>query len=287
MVQVLLLIVTIGTVAITLGIVLFTVTQSLPFFADLNYTWREFFTGTAWQPVAGRFGILPVLNSTLMTVAIGLIFAMPVGTGCAILLAQYAPDKVRAVVKPVLEITSSIPTIVYGFFALYYVTPALRALFGRDVVSTYNTLSAGLTIGLLVLPLVITLADDAFRAVPDHFRQAPLSVGATPAQAFRKVVRPAARGGLATVFIVVASRAIGESIIVSLAAGSGPNLTFNPFESAETITGYVLRIARGEARPGTLDYTSIFALGLVLFVLSLALNATARIIADRSRRRLH
>lgn len=272
------------SVAITVGIIVFTVTQSLPFFTNPEFSLWEFLTGPAWQPVAGRFGILPVLTATLMTVAIGLLFAMPVGTSCAIILAQYAPQRIRNTIKPVLEVAAGIPTIVYGFFALHYLTPLLRSTLGRELVSTYNTFSAGLTIGVLVLPLVITMADDAFAAVPDHYRHAPLGVGATRAEAFRKVVRPAARGGLTSVLVVVASRAIGESIIVSLAAGSGPNLTLNPFESAETITGYILRIARGEAQPGTVDYTSIFALGLVLFVITLALNTVATLLRARHRR---
>lgn len=274
------------TVSLTLGLILFTINESFPFFLSEGFSFLEFFTGSTWQPVVQQFGALPVLTSTFLTVAIAMLFAMPVGVAFAVVLSQYVSDRVRAWVKPTLEVISGIPTIVYGFFALYYVTPALRAIFGASVVSTYNTFSAGLTMGVLVLPVVTSLADDAFSGVPPHLREAPLSVGATRAEAFRKVVLPASSSGLISVFVVALSRTIGESIIVSLAAGSGPNLTLNPFESAETATGYILRIARGEARPGTPDYTSIFALGLVLFVLTFSLNLLARWLQQRARGRL-
>lgn len=281
-----LLVCTIITVSLTFGVILFTVLEALPFFASPGFTFREFLTGTSWQPVARRYGALPVLNATLMTVGIALLFAMPIGVGAAALLSQYVPPRARSILKPALEVVAGVPTIVYGFFALYYVTPLLKEVIGADVVDTFNTFSAGITMGILVLPVIITLADDTFTAVPAHLRDAPLSVGATRAEAFRKVTLPASTSGLTSVFVVALARVIGESIIVSLAAGSGPNFTFDPFQAAETATGYILRIARGEARPGTPDYTSIFALGVLLFATTFALNLVARLIRNRSHRRL-
>ena len=273
------------TLAITVGIAFFFVNESLVFFRDPGFSLGEFFGTTVWQPAAGAFGALPLLNATLLTVGIGLLFAAPTGLAAAFYLHEYAAPRVRSVLTPALEVLSSIPTVVYGYFALYQVTPLLRRVFGADIVEVYNTFSAGIVLGVLILPVVITLSVEALSSVPSYAKEAPIGIGATRLRAFFKVSVPAAGSGILAALVVAVSRAAGESVIVSLAAGSGPNFTFNPFRPAETMTGYILRIARGELSYGTVDYTSIFAIGLVLFVITFGLNALSWSIAARSLRR--
>ncbi len=273
------------TLAITLGIAFFFVNESLLFFRDPGFSVGEFFGTTAWQPAAGAFGALPLLNATLVTVGIGLLFAAPTGLAAAVYLTEYASPRVRSFFTPALEVLSSIPTVVYGYFALYQVTPLLRRIFGADVVEVYNTFSAGIVLGVLILPVIISLTVEALSSVPSYAKEAPIGIGATGMEAFFKVSLPAAGSGILSALVVAMSRAAGESVIVSLAAGSGPNFTFNPFRAAETMTGYILRIARGEFSYGTVDYTSIFAMGLVLFGITFGLNAVSWGISARSRRR--
>ena len=272
------------TLLITVGIVFFFINESILFFRNPGFSFREFFGTTTWQPAAGTFGVLPLLNATLMTVGVGLLFAAPTGLAAAVYLHEYAPARLRAFLKPALEVLSSIPTVVYGYFALYQVTPLLRSIFGSDVVEVYNTFSAGIVLGVLIMPLIITLSEEALSSVPTYAKEAPYGVGATKIEALFKVSLPAAAPGIISALVVAMSRAVGESIIVSLAAGSGPILTFDPFRAAETMTGYILRIARGEFSYGTIDYTSIFAIGLILFLLTFGLNVASLVIARRSHR---
>ncbi len=243
----------------------------------------EFFSNTNWIPAIGEFGVLPLINATLMTSTIAMLVALPLGIAAAIYLSEYASDRVRKTLKPILEILAGIPTVVYGYFALTFMTPLLRAVFGVDVVNIYNTGSAGIVVGILIIPLVSSMSEDALYAVPDALREASYGLGATKLETVIKVVIPAALSGILAAFIVAASRAIGETMIVAIAAGAGPNLSFSPFDSAETMTGHIARISGGDLSYDSIDYNSIFAIGLTLFVMTFVLNALSRVIITRFR----
>ena len=243
----------------------------------------EFFTHTSWIPAIGEFGVIPLINATLMTSAIAMLVALPLGIGAAVYLSEYAAPRVRNTLKPMLEILAGIPTVVYGYFALTFMTPLLRTLFGSDVVSIYNTGSAGIVVGILIIPLVSSMSEDALYAVPNALREASYGLGATKLETTVKVVIPAALSGILAAFIVAVSRAIGETMIVAIAAGAGPNFTLNPFDSAETMTGHIARISGGDLSYDSIDYNSIFAIGLTLFVMTFLLNALSRVIISRFR----
>lgn len=274
----------------TLGIVYVLGKESLLFFdVDFaNFSMNvdrlvEFFSKTTWQPAINKFGIWPLVTSTLMTSLIALLFALPLGLGVAIYLSEYASPRFRSIVKPVLEVLAGIPTVVYGYFALTFMTPLLRLIFGYGTVKIYNTASAGIVIGILILPLVSSMAEDALRAVPNALREAALGLGATRFESATRVILPAALSGIAAAFIVATARAIGETMIVAIAAGAGPNFTFNPFDSAETMTGHIVRISGGDLSYDSIDYNSIFAIGLLLFFMTLSLNIISRRIVRRFR----
>ena len=243
----------------------------------------EFFTNTSWIPAIGEFGVIPLINATLMTSTIAMLVALPLGMGAAIYLSEYASPRVRSTLKPVLEILAGIPTVVYGYFALTFMTPLLRAVFGVEVVNIYNTLSAGIVVGILIIPLVSSMSEDALHAVPQALREASYGLGATKLETVTRVVMPAALSGILAAFIVAVSRAIGETMIVAIAAGAGPNFSFNPFDSAETMTGHIARISGGDLSYDSIDYNSIFAIGLTLFVMTFVLNALSRVIISRFR----
>ncbi len=272
-----------ASILITVGIVVILGRESIPFFADPRVTFREFFGSTRWQPQIEAFGVWPLVTATMMTSGIAMLVAGPIGLFVAIYLSEYATQRVRSWLKPVLEILSGIPTVVYGYFALTFMTPLLRSIFGNDIVEIYNTGSAGLVIGVLIIPLVSSLAEDALSAVPVSLREAAYGLGGTKMETALRVVLPAAISGIAASFIVALSRAVGETMIVSLAAGAGPNFTFNPFRAAETITGHIVRISGGDIGYDTLDYNSVFALGLLLFLITLTLNMISRRIVTKYR----
>ncbi|MHB0878240.1 MAG: phosphate ABC transporter permease subunit PstC [Anaerolineae bacterium] len=274
-----------GAVSIltTLGIVYVLGRESLLFFDSGEVSVVEFLTGRVWQPAIGHFGILPLVSSTLMTTGVALAVALPLGLGVAIYLSEYASARLRGVLKPVLEVLAGIPTVVYGYFALTFMTPLLRALLGRDVVDIYNTASAGLVMGILILPLVTSMSEDALSAVPRSLREAAYALGATKLETAIRVVVPAALSGITAAFILAVSRAIGETMIVAIAAGAGPNLTLNPFKAAETMTGHIVRISGGDLSYDSMDYNSIFAIGLVLFLMTLGLNIISRAAEARFR----
>ncbi len=236
-----------------------------------------------WQPQGGEFGILPLVNATLMTTLFAMLIALPLGLSIAIYLSEYASSRLRRVIKPVLEVLAGIPTVVYGYFALSFMTPLLRNIFGEDVVNIYNTASAGLVMGILILPLISSMAEDALTAVPRSLREAAYGLGATKLETALKVVVPAALSGIAAAFIVGISRAIGETMIVALASGAGPNFTFNPFKGAETMTGHIVRISGGDLSYDSIDYNSLFAIGLLLFFITLVLNIISQKIVRRFR----
>ena len=216
-----------------------------------------------------------------MTSLIAMLIAAPLGLFVAVYLSEYADPRVRAVLKPILEVLAGIPTVVYGYFALTFITPLLRSVFGENVVSIYNTASAGIAIGILILPLIASMSEDALGAVPRSLKEAAFALGATKLETSLSIVVPAGISGVAAAFIVGLSRAMGETMIVALAAGAGSALTANPFRSAETMTGYIVRISGGDLGYDTVDYNSIFAIGILLFLITLVLNIISRRIVRR------
>ena len=252
-------------------------------FLSNKATLLEFFSGTRWNPQIGQFGIWPLVTATLMTSAFAMIVALPLGLAAAIYLSEYASPRARSILKPVLEVLSGIPTVVYGYFALTFMTVLLRRIFGVETVQIYNTASAGIVIGILILPLVSSMSEDALSAVPRSLREGAYAMGATRWETAIKVVVPAALSGITAAVIVSISRAIGETMVVAIAAGAGPNFTLNPFESAETMTGHIVRISGGDISYDSIDYNSIFAIGLMLFVMTLSLNVLSQRIVRKFR----
>ncbi len=267
----------------TIGIVFVLVRDAIDFFLLPEVTLAGFLTNTVWQPQTGAFGIWPLLTATLVISAIAMLVGVPLGIFTAIYLSEYASPRFRATLKPILEILAGVPTVVLGYFALTFVTPLLRSIFGDEIVKIYNMASAGIVVGILTVPLIASLSEDALHAVPDSLRQASFGLGATRMETSLKVVLPAALSGVSAAVVVAASRAVGETMIVALAAGAGPNLTLNPFQSAETMTGYMVRISGGDLSYGSIDYQSIFAVGLVVFLLTLILNVISGRIVRRFR----
>jgi phosphate transport system permease protein len=267
----------------TLGIVFELGKESLLFFSQPNVDLLTFLTTTQWQPSIGKFGVLPLVTATLVTSTIAMFIALPLGMAAAIFLSEYATQKTRSILKPILEILAGVPTVVYGYFALNTMTPFLRGIFGQNQVEVYNTLSAGLVMGIMILPLVSSMSEDALSAVPRALRDASYALGATRFETATQIVVPAALSGIVAAFIVGISRAVGETMIVAVAAGSGPAFTLNPLKGAETMTGYIARISGGDVAYDTPDYNSIFAIGLLLFLITLGLNTISRRISRRFR----
>jgi phosphate transport system permease protein len=248
-----------------------------------DVTLVEFFSTTTWIPQLGRFGIWPLVTATMMTSFFAMLVALPIGLCVAIYLSEYANLRFRNFLKPILEVLAGIPTVVYGYFALTFMTPLLRSIFGRDVVEIYNTASAGIVIGILIIPLVSSMSEDALSAVPRVLREGAYALGATRLETALKVVLPAAISGIAAASILAISRAFGETMIVALAAGAGPAFTFNPFQAAETMTGHIVRISGGDLSYDSIDYNSLFAIGLLLFFITLGLNLVSQKIVRRFR----
>ncbi len=271
----------------TVGIVFVLVSDSITFFRQVSFA--EFFGGTVWQPQIERFGIWPLVNATLIVSTIAVLVALPLGLAAAIYLSEYASPRVRGTLKPILEVLAGIPTVVYGYFALTFVTPLLQRVLNPALgmfdtsIQIYNMLSAGLVVGVLIIPLVSSMSEDALRAVPRALREASYGLGATRFETATRIVLPAALSGVAAAFIVAASRAVGETMIVALAAGAGPNFTFNPARAAETMTGHIVRISGGDLSYDSIDYVSLFAIGLLLFLITLVLNIVSRQIVRRFR----
>jgi len=243
----------------------------------------DFLFGTRWTPLLEpkSYGILPLLFGTTLIVIGAAIVALPVGLACAIYLSEYAGNRTRDLVKPILEILAGIPTIVYGFFAITFVTPILRTLIPSTEV--FNAASAGIVVGIMVLPMVASLCDDALRAVPNALRDGAYSLGATSFEVTARIVVPASLSGIFAAFVLAISRAIGETMAVTLAAGATPNLTLNPLESIQTMTAYIVQVSLGDTPAGTLSYQTLFAVGAVLFSMTLVLNLIANAIMNRYR----
>jgi|TARA_B110000211_G_C14020553_1_gene527460 phosphate transport system permease protein len=243
----------------------------------------DFLFGTRWTPLLEpkAYGILPLVFGTTLIVIGAAIVALPVGLACAIYLSEYAGNRTRDLVKPILEILAGIPTIVYGFFAITFVTPILRTLIPSTEV--FNAASAGIVVGIMVLPMVASLCDDALRAVPASLRDGAYSLGATSYEVTARIVVPASLSGIFAAFVLAISRAIGETMAVTLAAGATPNLTLNPLESIQTMTAYIVQVSLGDTPAGTLSYQTLFAVGAVLFSMTLVLNLIANSIMNRYR----
>ncbi len=258
------------SVGTTAGIIAVLAVETMGFFREVPVL--DFLTGTEWTPLFAtqRFGVLPLVLGTMLVSIIAMAVAVPTGLLSAIYLSEYAPDRLRRVVKPVLEILAGVPTVVYGFFALTFVTPLLQQWLPG--LSGFNALSPGIVMGLMILPLVSSLSEDAMRAVPSGLREAAYALGATRMQTAVQVVVPAAFSGITAAFILAASRAIGETMIVAIAAGQQPRLTANPFVPIETMTAYIVQVSLGDTPQGTLEYRTIFAVGMLLFLMTLVLN---------------
>ena len=258
------------SVFVTLGIVYVLVSESLVFFAHVPLV--EFLTDTQWTPLFtnARYGILPLLSGTMMAAGIALLVAIPAGTVAALYLSEFAPVAVRETVKPFLELLEGVPTVVYGYFALLFVTPLLRSFVPG--LAGFNLLAPGLVMGVMILPYVTSVSEDAMRAVPRELREGAYALGFSRLQTATRVVVPAAFSGITAAYILGMSRAVGETMVVAIAAGQMPNLTFDPREGAATITAYIVQVSLGDVPHGSVGYQTIFAAGLTLFVITLAFN---------------
>ena len=265
----------------TIGILFTLIYQATSFFNEISI-W-EFLTGTRWTPILKprSYGVLPLVSGTLLVTLIAALVALPTGLMTAIFLSEYAPDKLRRFVKPVLEVLAGIPTVVYGYFALTFVTPLLQTVFEGLIV--FNALSAGLVMGVMIIPMVSSLSEDAMVAVPRNLREGAYALGATRYEVSMKIVVPAALSGIIAAFILAISRAIGETMLVTIAAGATPSLSFNPMESVQTMTAYIVQLSLGEAPVGSLEYNTIFAVGLVLFAMTFVMNLLGFWIVRRFR----
>ena len=275
------------SVLVTVGIVLVLTGEAARFFAKIPIF--DFLTGTTWAPTGGRvdageFGVLPLLGGSLMIAAGSLLVGLPLGLATAVYLSEYAPRRVRAVIKPVLEILAGIPTVVVGFFALNFVTPSLlRPVFGDDRVFIFNAAAGAIAVGLMILPVIASISEDAMRAVPNALREAAFGMGASRRVVSFRVVVPAALSGIAASVILGISRAVGETMAVTIAAGNTPRLTTDFFESIQTLTAYIAQTVSGEAAAGTTRYQSLFAVGATLFLITLAMNVLSIRLVRRFR----
>ena len=277
----LLLFAALTSVAITVGIVGILVYESTSFFLQVSL-W-EFLTDRQWTPLFSEphYGILPLVSGTLVTTAVALAVAIPMGSLIAIYLSEYASRGTREVVKPALELLSAVPTVVYGYFALLFVTPALQKLWPE--LPGFNMLSAGLVIGIMIVPYVSSVSEDAMRAVPVHLREGAFALGATRVQTALRVVFPSALSGITAAYILGISRAIGETMVVAIAAGMQPTLTWNPLEPAATMTAYIVQVSLGDLPHGSVGYQTIFATGLTLLLMTLIFNIAGHVLKKRYR----
>ena len=269
------------SVATTVGIIWVLVSESIHFFEHVSFI--DYVTDTLWTPLFedAHYGIMPLLAGTLTTSLVALSVAIPLGTIIAIYLSEFANHKVREVVKPFLELLGGVPTIVYGYFALVVITPLLQIIFPE--LPGFSMLSAGLVMGVAIIPYISSLAEDAMRAVPMSMREGSYAAGATRLQTALRVVFPAALSGILSAYILGISRAVGETMIVAVAAGMQPNLTMNPMEPAQTISAYIVQVALGDLPHGSIGYQSIFAAGLALMLLTLVFNILGHLLRKRFR----
>ncbi len=272
---------TMMSILTTVGIIFVLLFQALQFFGEVSFI--EFITGTRWTPLfqSKHFGVLALVSATFLTAALSMVVALPLGLLSAIYLSEYAPETIRKIVKPVLEVLAGIPTVVYGYFALLFVTPILQGI--SEKIFVFNALSASIVMGIMILPMVASLSEDAMRAVPRSLREAAYGLGATKLEVTTRIVVPAALSGIVAAFILAISRAIGETMIVTIAAGQTPNFTLNPFVPIETMTAYIVQVSLGDTPTGTLEYKTIFAVALLLFAITLAMNLLSQYVVRRFR----
>ena len=265
----------------TIGIVSVLLFEAILFFQEVSLL--EFLGSTKWTPLfaSKHFGIWPLVMGTMLTSVGAMFIALPLGLLSAIYLAEYAPDRVRRILKPILEVLAGIPTVVYGYFALLFVTPILRGI--SDDISVFNGLSASIVMGIMILPMVSSLSEDAMQAVPRSLREGAYALGATKLEVATRVVVPAALSGIVAAFILSMSRAIGETMIVTIAAGQNPKFTLNPFVPIETMTAYIVQVSLGDTPTGTLEFKTIFAVGLSLFLITLGMNLLSQYFVRRFR----
>jgi len=272
------------SVLTTFGIIYVLGRETIMFFREPGVTFSEFFTGREWSPTFkdAKFGILPLLRGTFLITAGSALIALPLGLASAVFLSEYASPRTRSILKPVLELLAGVPTVVYGFFALFHVTPLLRSIFPS--VEVFNAASGCIVVGIMILPLVTSLCDDALTAVPRSLREGGLAMGSTSFEMIRRIVIPAGLSGIMASFILAVSRAVGETMAVTLAAGQTPKLTLNPAESIQTMTAYIVQISKGDTPAGSTAYLTLFAVGATLFVLTMGLNIMARRIVKKYSR---
>ena len=259
------------TIAVTVGIILVLSIEAINFFSEVSIV--DFLTDSQWTPLftEKHFGILPLLSGTLLTSFIAIIVALPIGLSISIYLSEYAPRSFRKTIKPLLELLAAVPTVVYGFFALIVVTPILQDIIPG--LSGFNSLSAGIVMGIMIIPFVSSISEDALHSVPSSLREASFGMGATKLQTALKVIVPAASSGIIVSIILAISRAIGETMIVAIAAGQQPRLTLDPTVPVETITAYIVQVSLGDVQHGSLEYRTIFAAGITLFAFTFLLNS--------------
>ncbi len=269
------------TVLTTVGIIVTLVSESYGFFRTVPLL--DFLFGTRWDPLLDpkSFGVLPLLSGTLMIVFWSALIAIPMGLFTAIYLSQYASDKTRNILKPILEVLAGIPTVVYGYFALTFISPILRQIFPSSHI--FNALSASIVVGIMILPMIASLSDDALKAVPKALSEGALALGAKPYEVITQVLIPGALSGIMASFVLAISRAFGETMAVTLAAGATPNLTVNPLESIQTMTAYIVQVSLGDTPAGGIEYQTIFAVGLLLFAITLLMNVVSSIVMNRFR----
>jgi phosphate transport system permease protein len=270
-----------GSILVTAGIVLVLLFETAQFFGEVPIT--EFLFGTVWTPLFfdKHFGVLPLLAGTLLASGIAMAVAVPAGLLTAIYLSEYAPPLVRRIVKPVLEVLAGVPTVVYGYFALLFVTPVLQNVVPG--LGGFNALSPGIVMGIMILPLVSSLSEDAMRSVPNGLREGAYALGATRMEAAVRVVLPAAFSGISAAVVLAISRAIGETMIVAIAAGQQPRLTLDPRVPVETMTAYIVQVSLGDTPAGTIEYRTIFAVGMLLFLSTFLLNLLSNLLRERFR----
>jgi len=270
------------SVLTTVGIVGVLLFETLDFFREVSIA--EFYLGTQWTPLfePKSFGVLPLIAGTLLVAAVAMVVAMPLGLAIAIYLSEYAGRRTRRILKPLLEVLAGIPTVVYGYFALTWVTPnLLQRLFPET--NVFNAASAGIVVGIMTLPMIATISEDAMAAVPASLREAAYGLGSTKLEVATRIVVPAALSGIIASFILAVSRAVGETMAVALAAGSTPNLTANPLESVQTMTGYIVQVSLGDTPQGSIEFRTVFAVGMTLFLLTLGLNVVSQWFVRRYR----
>lgn len=282
-IEAMLLLAALSSIGITLGIVGVLLYESAIFFQKVSIL--DFLTDTQWTPLFSNahYGILPLLAGTLTTTVVALVLALPLGTITAVYLSEYASATVRETVKPYLELLTSVPTVIFGYFALLVVTPFLQLLWPN--LPGFNMLAAGLVIGVMIIPYISSVSEDAMHAVPVHIREGSLAMGATRMQTVIRVALPSAVSGIAAAYVLGISRAIGETMVVAIAAGMQPTLTWNPMEPAATVTAYIVQVSLGDLPHGSIGYQTIFAAGLTLFVITFLFNVAGYVLRTRYHRR--